>query len=61
MLAYDISKAGDDSLYHFLSRSIKDDILSGRLEPDAKLPLKMRITSLLPKVLSIHFHERGSL
>ena len=40
MLAYDISKAGDVSLYHFLYRSIKDDILSGRLEPDAKLPSK---------------------
>ena len=40
MLSYDISKAGDDTLYHFLYRSIKDDILSGRLEPDAKLPSK---------------------
>ncbi len=40
MLTYDISKAGDDTLYHFLYRSIKDDILSGRLEPDAKLPSK---------------------
>ena len=40
MLSYDISKAGDDSLYHFLYRSIKDDILAGRLEADAKLPSK---------------------
>ena len=40
MLSYDISKAGDDSLYHFLYRSIRDDILSGRFEADAKLPSK---------------------
>ena len=40
MLSYDISKAGDDSLYHFLYRSIRDDILAGRLEADAKLPSK---------------------
>lgn len=40
MLSYDISRAGDDSLYHFLYRSIKEDILAGRLEADTKLPSK---------------------
>ena len=47
MLSYDISKAGDDTLYHFLYRSIKDDILSGRLEADAKLPSKRPFANAL--------------
>ena len=47
MLSYDISKAGDDTLYHFLYRSIKDDILSGNLEADAKLPSKRPFANAL--------------
>lgn len=47
MLSYDISNAGYDSLYHFLYRSIKDDIIAGRLEADAKLPSKRSFANSL--------------
>ncbi|WP_308603144.1 PLP-dependent aminotransferase family protein [uncultured Fibrobacter sp.] len=47
MLSYDIKNAGDESLYHFLYRSIRNDILSGRLEADWKLPSKRPFASQL--------------
>lgn len=40
MLTYDLSDRGDASLYEFLYASIRDDIASGALAADAKLPSK---------------------
>lgn len=40
MTTYDISKAGADTLYHFLYSSIREDIVHGNLSPDERLPSK---------------------
>ena len=40
MLSYEMKNSGDESLYHFLYRSIRNDILAGCLEADQKLPSK---------------------
>lgn len=40
MLSYDIKQADADSLYHFIYKCIKKDILSGVLPADEKLPSK---------------------
>ena len=40
MLSYDMTQAGDDTLYHFLYRLIRNDILSGKLPAEEKLPSK---------------------
>ena len=40
MLSYEMKNSGDESLYHFLYRSIRNDILAGHLEADQKLPSK---------------------
>ncbi|SHK82017.1 PLP-dependent aminotransferase family protein [Fibrobacter sp. UWEL] len=40
MLSYDIKLADSDSLYHFIYKCIKKDILSGALPADEKLPSK---------------------
>lgn len=40
MLSYDIKKADSDSLYHYIYKCIKKDILSGVLPADEKLPSK---------------------
>ncbi len=40
MLSYDIKKADSDSLYHYIYKCIKKDILSGAIPADEKLPSK---------------------
>lgn len=40
MLSYDIKKADSDSLYHYLYKCIKKDILSGAIPAGEKLPSK---------------------
>ena len=40
MLTYSFEHAGSDSLYEYLYKCIKNDILSGTLPPDYKLPSK---------------------
>ena len=40
MLTYSFELKGNDSLYEFLYKCIRDDILSGKLSPEEKLPSK---------------------
>ena len=40
MLTYSFDNTGSDSLYEHLYKCIKNDILSGELAPDYKLPSK---------------------
>ncbi|OWV06339.1 PLP-dependent aminotransferase family protein [Fibrobacter sp. UWH1] len=40
MLSYNIENVGSDTLYHFLYKSIKNDVLNGKLEAEEKLPSK---------------------
>ena len=40
MITYDLSKRGKEPLYVFLYRQIRDDILSGKIAPNEKLPSK---------------------
>lgn len=40
MLTYSFENSGSDSLYEYLYKCIKNDILSGSLQPDYKLPSK---------------------
>lgn len=40
MLSYNIENVGSDTLYHFLYKSIKNDILNDKLEAEEKLPSK---------------------
>ena len=40
MLTYDMGARGGLSRYDYLYRCIKEDILSGRLRPEEKLPSK---------------------
>ena len=38
MLDYDVTKRGDLTLYEFVYRSIRDDIVAGTLDPGDRLP-----------------------
>lgn len=40
MLTYDLTQAGNDPLYVYLYRCIRDDIIAGRLSPGEMLPSK---------------------
>ena len=67
MLTYSFNNRNKKSLYEYLYTCIKDDIISGKLTPDTKLPskrdfaknlLKMPTDSFLQKVTYIHFLRR---
>ena len=45
MLIYDFEQRGDLPLYEYLYQCIRDDILSGRIRPDAKLPSKRELAA----------------
>lgn len=47
MFTYDMSKAGSESLYHYLYQCIRKDILSKRLESDSRLPSKRSLAQNL--------------
>lgn len=47
MLTYSFQKKGKDSLYEFLYKSIREDILSGNLKPMEKLPSKRALADHL--------------
>lgn len=47
MFTYDMSKAGNESLYHYLYQCIRKDILSKRLEADSRLPSKRSLAQNL--------------
>ncbi len=47
MLSYNIENIGNDTLYHFLYKSIKNDILQGKLEAEEKLPSKRSLAKQL--------------
>ena len=47
MFTYDMSKAGSESLYHYLYQCIRKDILSKRLEADSRLPSKRSLAQNL--------------
>lgn len=47
MLSYDMAKRGQLPLYEHLYRCIKDDILTGNLAPDDRLPSKRRLAEHL--------------
>ena len=43
MLTYDISERGNLTIYEYLYRCIKDDIIKGRLSLGEKLPSKRKM------------------
>ena len=47
MLTYSFDNKGKDSLYEFLYKSIRDDILCGKLSPEEKLPSKRALAEHL--------------
>lgn len=47
MLTYSFEERGSDSLYEYLYRLIKNDILNGKLLPDEKLPSKRALSKNL--------------
>lgn len=47
MLTYDMSKNGKTPLYQYLYQNIRDDILSGRIRPNEKLPSKRSLAKHL--------------
>ena len=47
MLDYDLGEKGDLSLYEYLYRRIRDDILAGALAPDDRLPSKRALAQHL--------------
>ncbi len=47
MLTYSFENKGKDSLYEFLYKSIRDDILVGKLSPEEKLPSKRALAEHL--------------
>ena len=47
MLTYSFDNKGKDSLYEFLYKSIRDDIVSGKLKTDEKLPSKRALAEHL--------------
>ena len=40
MLTYSFSKIGSESLYMYLYKGIREDILTGKITPGTKLPSK---------------------
>ena len=40
MITYDLEKRGNDPIYVYLYKRVRDDILSGVIEPNEKLPSK---------------------
>ena len=40
MLTYNLTNTGSDSLYEYLYKSIKNDILQGAIKAEEKLPSK---------------------
>mgnify|MGYP000367463236 CR=1 FL=1 len=57
MLTYSFDNTGSDSLYEHLYKCIKNDILSGELAPDYKLPSKRSFAKNLasaPLPLKMH-------
>ena len=40
MLTYSFSKIGSESLYMYLYKCIREDILTGKITPGTKLPSK---------------------
>ena len=47
MLTYDLEKNPDHPLYDSLYRCIRDDILSGKIRENEKLPSKRRLAAHL--------------
>ena len=47
MLTYSFDNKGKESLYEFLYKSIRDDIISGKLSPEEKLPSKRALADHL--------------
>ena len=47
MLTYSFDNKGKDSLYEFLYKSIRDDIVGGKLSPEEKLPSKRALADHL--------------
>lgn len=47
MLTYSFESKGNDSLYEFLYKSIRDDILTSKLSPEEKLPSKRALADHL--------------
>lgn len=47
MISYDMSKRGRTPRYLYLYRRIRDDIASGRLKPDERMPSKRRFAEVL--------------
>ena len=47
MLTYNFANKGSDSLYEYLYKCIKNDILLGNLEIDEKLPSKRSFAKIL--------------
>lgn len=47
MLTYSFEERGKESLYEFLYKKIRDDIVSSRLSPDEKLPSKRTLSKNL--------------
>lgn len=47
MLTYDLNEKGDDSLYFYLYKCIKNDIERGNIAPGARLPSKRNLASNL--------------
>ena len=41
MLTYNLTNTGSDSLYEYLYKSIKNDILQGAIKAEEKLPSKI--------------------
>ena len=47
MLTYSFEGRGNESLYEYLYKLIKEDILNGKLSPDEKLPSKRALAKHL--------------
>ena len=47
MFAYDMTKNGNDSLYHYLYNCIKKDITSRKISADERLPSKRSLAQTL--------------
>ncbi len=47
MFSYSMSKAGSDTLYHYLYKCIKEDVLQGKIQADEKLPSKRSLAKNL--------------
>lgn len=73
MLTYNLTNIGSDSLYEYLYKCIKKDIILGNIKPGERLPskrpfsknlgvvsllLKMPIVYLCQKDLFIHYQKK---